>query len=155
MESVRGGIAGWSLLAFGLIYGAWGLLNASGNRQHKHFETYEDGAMYVYEHKHGQVVQPTDRHAVTPWVMFVIFLLGPCEPMIPLLYYPAAKGSWWGTLVLIGVYTFFTLVTMLVMVIFGYYGVSFLNVRSATRYVHALGGLTIFICGVGMVFLEW
>ncbi len=111
--------------------------------------------MYVYEHKHGEAVNPKERHVVTPWVMFIIFVLGPCEPMIPLLYFPAAKSSWWGMILLIGVYTFFTLATMLLMVILGYYGIGFIKTEKFERYIHALGGLTILICGVGMVFIGW
>lgn len=87
--------------------------------------------------------------------MFIVFLLGPCEPMIPLLYFPAAQSNWWGMLLLIAVYTFFTLGTMLLMVILGYYGVSFLKTEKMERYVHALGGLSLFICGAGMVFMGW
>jgi sulfite exporter TauE/SafE len=155
LEGIRGGIAGWVLLFFGLIYGAWGLMRAYQNRPHKHFDAYEDGNIYVYEHKHDQAVQPKERYKVTPWVMFIIFLLGPCEPMIPLLYFPAAQNSWSGMLLLIIVYTFFTLLTMSIMVILGYYGLSFLKTEKLERYMHALGGLTIFICGAGMIFLEW
>lgn len=155
LESVRGGIAGWALLSFGLVYSIWGFVNARKNKSHKHFDIYEDGAVYVYEHKHGQVVTPNERHKVTPWVMFIIFVLGPCEPMIPLLYFPAAKNSWWGMIVLIGVYTFFTLATMLVMVILGYYGIGILKTEKLERYIHAVGGLTILICGAGMVFKGW
>ena len=155
LENVRGGIAGWALLVFGLVYGIWGLYKAYKNNPHKHFDTYEDGSIYVYEHKHGQEVQPAERHKVTPWVMFIIFLLGPCEPMIPLLFYPAAKSSWHGMLILIIVYTFFTLLTMVTMVVLGYFGLAFLKTEKLERYMHALGGLTLFVCGVGMVFLEW
>ena len=155
LENVRGGIAGWALLLFGLIYGIWGLYRAYKNKPHKHFDTYEDGSIYVYEHKHGNVVQPSERHKVTPWVMFIIFLLGPCEPMIPLLFYPAAKSSWHGMLILIIVYTFFTLLTMVTMVVLGYFGLAFLKTEKLERYMHALGGLTLFVCGAGMVFLEW
>src|SRR5215475_8488308 len=36
-ENVRGGLAGWVLLLFGLIYGAWGLVRARKNQTHKHF----------------------------------------------------------------------------------------------------------------------
>jgi hypothetical protein len=154
LEKVRGGIAGWTLLAFGLMYGIWGLIKAKQNRPHKHFDVYDD-EVYVYEHKHGQAVAPQDRHAVTPWVMFLIFVLGPCEPMIPLLYFPAAKSSWSVMLLLIVVYTFFTLVTMVLMVISGFYGFSFLQTEKLEKYVHALGGMTIFICGAGMVFMGW
>jgi len=155
LENIRGGIAGWVLLLFGIIYGTWGLIRAWQNKPHKHFDTVEDGEIYVYEHRHGQAVQPKERYKVTPWVMFIIFLLGPCEPMIPLLYFPAAQNSLYGMLVLIAVYTFFTLLTMSVMVILGYYGVSIIKTEKLERYMHALGGLTIFICGAGMLFMGW
>jgi len=155
LENIRGGIAGWVLLVFGLVYGIWGWVRAYRNNPHKHFDTYEDGSIYVYEHKHGEAVRPADRHRVTPWVMFIIFVLGPCEPMIPLLYFPAAKNSWHGMLALIIVYTVFTLLTMLVMVGAGYFGLSFFKTSKLERYMHALAGMTIFICGAGMVLMGW
>jgi len=155
LESLRGGIAGWALLLFGLLYAGWGLLRSRQNVRHKHFDGYDDGAMYVYEHRHGETVGPKDRHPVTPWVMFLIFVLGPCEPMIPLLSNPVAVNSAWKLLLLVMIYTFFTLITMLLMVSAGYYGLSFLNTDKLQPYTHALGGLAIFICGAGMVFLEW
>ena len=155
LENVRGGIAGWVMLAFGLVYGIWGLYRAYRNNPHKHFDLDDNNDIYVFEHKHGNAVAPKDRHKVTPWVMFIIFLLGPCEPMIPLLYFPAAKNSFNGMLILIAVYTLITLLTMLAMVTMGFYGLSFLKTEKLERYMHALGGLTIFICGAGMVFLDW
>lgn len=155
LESVRGGVAGWALVGFGLLYCIWGLIRAKKGGLHKHFDIYEDGSIYVYEHKNGQIVAPKERHAVTPWVMFLIFVLGPCEPMIPLLYFPAAKNSLSGIMLLIIVYTFFTLAIMLIMVVLGYFGFIFYKTEKLERYVHALGGMTIFICGAGMVFLGW
>lgn len=155
LQNVRGGLAGWALLAFGLCYGIWGLIRAYKNNPHKHFDIYDDGSVYVYEHEHGQSVPSKDRHKVTPWVMFLIFILGPCEPMIPLLYFPAAKNSWHGMVVLIAVYTLFTLATMLLMVTLGYFGIAFVKTEKLERYVHAIGGGTIFICGLGMVFMGW
>lgn len=155
LQAVRGGIAGWALLLFGLVYGVWGLTRAARNRRHKHFEVYEGGELYVYEHRHGQVVMPGQRHAVTPWVMFLIFLLGPCEPMIPLLFLPAAKASWLSLGVLVCVYTVITLATMSLMVLAGYFGVGMLHTQKLEKYMHALGGFTIFVCGLGMVVLKW
>ncbi|MEJ7680967.1 MAG: hypothetical protein WKG06_24575 [Segetibacter sp.] len=155
LENVRGGVAGWALTGFGLAYGIWGFIKARRSSQHKHFDIYDDGSIYVYEHKHGEIVAPKERHAVTPWVMFLIFVLGPCEPMIPLLYFPAANNSWFGMVLLIVVYTLFTLATMLLMVVLSYYGFAFFKTEKLERYVHALGGMTIFICGAGMVFLGW
>ncbi|MBS1664082.1 MAG: hypothetical protein JST68_23755 [Bacteroidetes bacterium] len=155
LEQVRGGIAGWAMLGFGLVYCVWGLVRARQNRRHKHFDVYDDGSVYVYDHRHGEAVRPKDRHAVTPWVLFIVFFLGPCEPMIPLLYFPAAKASWAGMLLLILVYTLVTLATMVGMVGAGYYGFGFLKAGRLERYVHALGGATLFLCGVGMVFMGW
>jgi hypothetical protein len=155
LEALRGGIAAWLLLCFGLVYSVWGLIRVRKDKQHKHFDVYEDGSVYVYEHQHGQTVMPGERHKVTPWVMFLIFFLGPCEPMIPLLYFPAAKSSWSVMIVLIMVYTICTLCTMLVMVFLGHYGLGLLKVGKMERYMHPLGGLSIVACGLGMLILGW
>lgn len=155
LENVRGGLAGWTFLGFGLIYCLWGLWRALHNKRHKHFDVQDDGSVYVFEHKHGEAVAPNERHAVTPWVMFIVFVLGPCEPMIPLLYFPAAKHSASNMILLITVYTLFTLLTMLLMVVAGFYGLSFLKTEKLEKYMHALGGGAILLCGVGMVFLNW
>ncbi|MEO6719720.1 MAG: hypothetical protein ABIN67_05100 [Ferruginibacter sp.] len=155
LESMRGGVAGWFMMIFGIIYGAWGLFHAFRNIPHKHFDVEGENDLYVYEHSHGKAITSRERYKVTPWVMFIIFILGPCEPMIPLLYFPAAKNSWVGMGILITVYTIVTLATMLTMVLLGYFGAGYIKTGKLERYAHALGGMTIFICGVGMVFLEW
>jgi len=155
VEDLRGGLAGWALLTFGLLYTIWGLKRAWSNKVHKHFDVYDNGEIYVYEHKHGEIVYPQERMKVTPWVMLIIFGLGPCEPLIPLLTYPAAQHSTYGMTLLIVSFTLFTLLTMTGMVLLGYYGFSVLKTSRLERYVHALGGLTILICGIGMVYLGW
>jgi hypothetical protein len=40
-------------------------------------------------------------------------------------------------------------------VVLGYYGLSLFKTGKLERYMHALGGLAILICGIGMVFLNW
>lgn len=154
LEEIRGGIAGWALLGFGLVYGCWGWLNAYRDRSHKHFDVEEDGSLYVFQHNHVGPYR-SNRYPVTPWVMFIIFVLGPCEPMIPLLALPAVQSSWEGMLILILVYSTFTLMMMMTAVAFGYYGISLFKTEKMERYTHALGGLSIFICGAGMVFFGW
>ena len=155
LENIRGGIAGWALLTFGLVYFIWGLWRAYKSKKHKHFDTSINGDVYVYEHKHGVAIQQSERHKVTPWVIFIIFLLGPCEPMIPLLFFPAAKHSGFDMLLLILVYTACTLLVMVAMVTLGYYGLSILKTEKLEKYMHALGGLTLLVCGVGIVFMGW
>lgn len=155
IEGVRGSIAGWAFLLFGLGYCLWGLWRASQNSRHKHFDVQPDNEVYVFEHRHGQTVAPTERHRVTPWVLFLVFVLGPCEPMIPLLYFPAAQSSVIGMLWLVAVYLLVTLSTMIVMVLIGLKGLSWLQVPMLEKYMHALSRGMLFVCGVGMVWLGW
>jgi hypothetical protein len=155
IEQVRGGIAGWVMLIFGLGYIFWGIHRIYKNKSHKHFDQDKDGNLYVFEHRHGSIMTAGQRFRVTPWVIFIIFVLGPCEPMIPLLYFPAAQNSLFGMLLLIAVYTSCTLLCMLLMVLLGYYGIAISNTRNLERYIHVLGGATIFICGVGMLWMGW
>lgn len=155
IENVRGGIASWMLLIFGLVYFVWGLYATNRNTNHKHFETAEDGTMFVFDHKHGVDYQSIKRHKITPWVMFIIFLLGPCEPMIPLLFFPGAQNSTSGMISLIMVYASVTILTMLAMVLLGYYGIAFLRIQWIEKHMHAFAGITLLICGAGMVFLGW
>lgn len=154
-ENTRGGVAAWVMLSFGFFFMLWGIHKAYKNNPHKHFDLDSDNNLYVYQHRHGEAVLPRERYRVTPWVMFIIFILGPCEPMIPLLYFPAAQNSWWAVLLLITIYTICTLATMLTMVLLGYYGISLTRIQKSERYMHAFGGLTIFICGAGMLWMGW
>ncbi len=40
IESVRGNMAAWALIAFGLVYFVWGVRNAIRNKPHTHFHSY-------------------------------------------------------------------------------------------------------------------
>ncbi len=155
LENVRGGFAGWLMFAFGVLYISWGIYRLYSNRSHKHFDLENDGSLYVYDHRHGSQPVQQERHKVTPWVMFLIFILGPCEPMIPLLYFPAAQNSWSGMLLLVVIYTACTLVTMLALVLLGYYGIAFSASQKLDKYMHVLGGATILLCGAGMLWMGW
>ncbi len=154
-ESFRGNLTGWLMVFFGLIYSLFGLFKVYKNQRHKHFDIYDDGSVFVYDHKHGEAVAPKNRYAVTPWVIFILFVLGPCEPMIPLLYVPAAQYSMSNMLLLIMIYTVITLLTMVFMVLLGYFGIGYFKIDKLERHVHVLAGFTIFMCGVGMLFLDW
>ncbi|HDY87032.1 MAG TPA: hypothetical protein ENH82_02825, partial [bacterium] len=42
VESFRGGLAAWLLIAFGIGYLVWGLFRARRNRPHKHWHAHKD-----------------------------------------------------------------------------------------------------------------
>jgi sulfite exporter TauE/SafE len=127
-ESSRGEIAAWLLIAFGLVYFVWGLRRAIKNRPHKHKHIHIDGT--VHEHVHTHVKEHAHVHKekkkiMTPWVLFIIFVLGPCEPLIPLLMYPAAQSSAIGVITVAAVFGLVTIFTMLSIVLISYHGISF------------------------------
>jgi hypothetical protein len=154
-ENIRGGISGWVMLLLGLAYTSYAFVLLNRKRGHKHFDVYDDGNMYVYEHQHGSVVYPHQKRRVTPWIMFIVFVLGPCEPLIPLLSFPAAQHSGYVITLLVSIFTAFTLIAMVTMVLLGYYGISFFRTSRLEKYMNILAGTTIIVCGAGMVFLGW
>ena len=93
-ESIRGNIAGWLLIGFGLLYTIWGIRKAYRNKPHSHFHPHGDGSVHNHSHKHSEEHVHIHEHNsdMTPWILFTIFVFGPCEPLIPILMYPAAQG---------------------------------------------------------------
>lgn len=154
-QDIRSDFASWALVLFGLLYFAWGLWKAYANRPHKHFDVY-DSDVYVYEHRHGDsVVYPHQRIKVTPLVLFAIFVMGPSEPLLPLMFYSGIYQSPVETGIIVSVFSIFTVLTMLAMVLLGIYGFSLLRTNDFDRYMHAISGAVVAICGAGMVFFGW
>lgn len=155
IESARGDIAAWLLTAFGLVYMVWGLRRAARHRTHSHVHAHADGETHVHLHDHEQAhLHPHDHGretpSLTPWVLFTIFVFGPCEPLIPILMYPAAADSAFGVALVAGVFGAATILTMLAAVLLLSFGLSRIPTRGLERYSHALAGLAIFLCGVAI-----
>ena len=155
IESYRGDIAGWALIAFGLVYFVWGLRRAIRNHPHTHLHlpgikqsephTHEDGTTHVH---------PTaEKTSMTPWVLFTVFVLGPCEPLIPILMYPAARHSTSGVVMVTAIFGIVTITTMVTVVMVGSMSTQLLPVRKMERFTHAIAGATITCCGVAVHFL--
>jgi len=153
MESVRGDLAAWLFVGFGLVYMAWGLYRAVKNKPHKHVHHHGNGTMHVHEHTHLEEHDHTHKNNITPWILFTIFFLGPCEPLIPLLMYPAAKDSSWGVAQVSIVFGLITMLTMLVLVLLASYGLKYVRLGKMERYTHAIAGATILLSGIAILFL--
>jgi sulfite exporter TauE/SafE len=97
IESFRGGIAAWLIIAFGVGYFVWGLFMARRNRPHVHWHAHEDMSSQIHKHTHSKdhlhVHKGESAKNLTPWILFTIFVFGPCEPLIPLLMYPAQQKA--------------------------------------------------------------
>ncbi len=158
LESFRGGFAAWLLIFFGLGYFVWGVFRAQKNRPHKHWHAHGDTSMPIHKHKHkhntGQLHVHKGEKAknLTPWILFTIFIFGPCEPLIPLLIYPASKNSVAGIVLVTIVFGVVTIATMLGIVILLSLGANLLPMGRLERYSHALAGITILFCGITIRF---
>ena len=139
IESVRGDLAAWALIAFGLVYTAWGLRRAGRKHTHSHIG------------KSGSASEQVRRSA-SVWTMFTIFVLGPCEPLIPLLIYPAANSSWYGVGMVVLVFGTTTIATMVVSATVLKLGINHLPFGRLERYSHALAGAAITACGISIHF---
>jgi len=137
VESLRGRIAAWLFIAFGLAYLIWGLRRIHRSHPHQHTHVHDVESM----------------KSLTPWILFTIFVFGPCEPLIPLLMYPAAQGSFLDLIAVTAVFGLVTTAAMLGTVFLGRAGVNFLPMRKVQRYSHALAGATILMCGLAIEFL--
>ncbi len=153
-ESYRGQIAAWLLTALGLVYLVWGLRQAFRNRPHTHIHAHAPEQVHSHEHGHAnEHAHPhimSSKKNLTPWVLFVIFIFGPCEPLIPILMYPAAAGSLWAVLMVAAVFGLVTIATMMGVVLVSTFLVDRLPSRGLDRYSHALAGGAIFLCGVAI-----
>jgi len=157
VESVRGNVAAWLLIAFGLVYFVWGLRRAYQKKSHVHSHTHAAGAAHEHLHnhhrEHAHVHDDKTTPSITPWVLFIIFVFGPCEPLIPILMYPAAKNSLFGLLVVTCVFGIVTIATMLGMVLLSVAGVNFIPLTRLQRFSHVIAGATICLCGLAIQFL--
>ena len=165
IEGTRGEIAAWLLISFGLVYFVWGLRQAWRNQPHTHTHWHADGTRHVHHHhhhdEHAHLHEAPDTaetevrswRSLTPWALFIIFVFGPCEPLIPILMYPAAQQSLGGLILITIIFSATTISTMLVMVTLARRGLQMLSLRKLERYTHAIAGGTICASGLAIRFL--
>ena len=155
VESTRGVVAAILLIGFGLAYTAWAVRNTFRDEIQSHVHTHIDGTEYenlsLYHGDHLRLQSPGA--SVTPWALFIVFLFGPCEPLIPLMIAPAIAGSW---MLLVAVVVTFGVLTVLVMgltVTIGYRLLDVVPRHRFRRMTDAVTGLLVAASGVGVLFL--
>jgi nickel/cobalt exporter len=161
VESLRGNMSAWMLIAFGLAYLTCGVVQAVRKMPHTHLHVHADGT--GHSHPHADDGGHVHVHAVavggstsgsapasvwTPWLLFLVFVFGPCEPLIPLLMYPAAKASPWAVAAVVAAFMLATVATMTLTVMVMRFGMSFLHLPQLSRFSHAFAGLAILVCGM-------
>ncbi len=137
IEGIRGDIASYALIAFGTVYAVWGVWR--GRRGHGH--------VHLHNGKHLDI---SNARSVTFWTLFLIFVLGPCEPLIPLLMFPAVSHNWYGVALVTAVFGVATITTMILIVYFAIKGLAIVNLRFMERYIHAAAGAIIAASGMAI-----
>jgi nickel/cobalt transporter (NicO) family protein len=140
------------LVTFGAAYALWGVRHAlrqrAGLLPHEH-----DGDVHMHAHGHhhhdhgGRIGSRT-----TFWALFTVFVLGPCEPLIPLFVLPASRGRWGVAGLTAAVFSLLTVVTMVVLVRLALAGVQRLPLAALERWSHAFAGAVIAASGLAVVF---
>lgn len=129
VESVRGAVAGWLLILAGLALVGWGCWRAAAHR---------DAAG-------DRATDAATRASV--WAPFLVFVFGPCEPLIPLVMLPAARASGWAVAAVIAAFGMATLATMVAAVWVMRRGVGLVRLPHLDRVADILAGLAILACG--------
>ncbi|HUV01199.1 MAG TPA: sulfite exporter TauE/SafE family protein [Bacteroidales bacterium] len=156
VESFRGNIAGWLFIAFGLVYMIISLRNLYKKRKHIHSHSHLDGDSHAHEHDHHKEhshIHVADVVKTTPWILFLIFVFGPCEPLIPILMYPAAENNIPGAILVSVLFSVVTIATMMSVVLAFKLGFNKINLKPVEKYSNLIAGAMIFFSGIAIQFL--
>jgi nickel/cobalt transporter (NicO) family protein len=156
VESYRGNIAAWLFVAFGLVYMIISIRNLIKKKKHSHSHFHFNGEKHSHEHDHQNEhthIHQEDTFKTTPWVLFLIFVFGPCEPLIPLVMYPASKNNFHGAVVVAILFSITTIATMMTIVLAFNLGLNKINLKPVEKYSHLIAGTMIFASGLAIIFL--
>lgn len=156
IESFRGNIAAWLFIAFGLVYMIISIRNLIRKKKHSHSHFHLGGDKHTHEHDHRKEhthIHENNAVNTTPWVLFLIFVFGPCEPLIPILMYPAAQSNIPGTILVSMLFSVVTIATMMSVVLAFKLGLKKVNLKPIEKYSHLIAGSMIFLSGIAIQFL--
>ena len=159
IEEFRGELVGWLLFAFGMGYLFYGLYkHLKGRGHHHHFFNFLLPKRIRKMHhlpSGDEDLDQKEKTNITFWVIFLIFVFGPCEVLIPMLIFPAANHSAMGVAIIALIFGIVTILTMLIVVYLGYKGANFVKFKHKSEYVHIVAGVIIAFLGSSILFMGW
>jgi nickel/cobalt transporter (NicO) family protein len=130
--------------------------NLIKKRNHSHSHYHIGGENHSHDHNHHNEhthIHDSETRKTTPWILFLIFVFGPCEPLIPLLMYPAAKNNFTGAILVSLLFSVVTITTMMSIVLAFKLGINQINLKPLEKYSHLIAGTMIFISGIAIQLL--
>jgi ABC-type nickel/cobalt efflux system permease component RcnA len=157
IQDWRGDLAAWMLIAAGGCIFIWGLVRAARNRPHAHVHAHANGTIHEHTHDHHQEhahvhASEEPRRRLTPWILFVIFVFGPCESLVPLMLAAWAVSGLFGAALVAACFSFTTVVTIMASVAILLLGMNRLPFGNLERYSLATAGSALVACGVAIQF---
>lgn len=155
IEAFRGEIVGWMLFAFGIAYTIYGIYKYMKSSHHFHLPDF-----LLPKKIRGLQHLPTedqkeDNTKLTPWILFLIFVFGPCEVLIPLLIFPAYQNSTLGMFTVSLIFGIATIATMMLTVFIGHKGTALVKFKKQERFLHLFAGVLILVSASGILFFGW
>jgi hypothetical protein len=159
LEQTRGSLAAWLLVGFGLAYAAVPLWKRRARRliaDHADREDHAGGGPHHAHFSGGEpelVAMPTSR--LMP-ALLIIFALGPCEALLPLLMAGGISLSLVQSALVALIFSLATVLTMVTLVTLGYEGATRLKLPGLgflESHTHTLSGLTLAMSGAAIQLL--
>lgn len=168
-EATRGYWVAWALVAFGVWYALWAIVNLRHGSPHRHVHVGGDGRVHRHFHVHGHVQSHNAPHSTlttahsggalawrrNSWAasLFIVFLLGPCEALLPLMTAPSLDANVAASLLVACVFGVATLLTMLSLVSAGWFGLNGTRLSRLEPHLNWISGLAIASSGLAILFL--
>jgi len=152
LEEWRGNIAAYAMIGMGGAMLLHSFRRRWRNRPRKHVHLDADGVMHVHSHAPGSEKAPSSGESLSYWVVFIIFVLGPCEALLPLLTASAVLGTT-AVILTASVFSAATIATMLGAVALGVAGLNTLRFGWLERHTAEIAGATVMLCGIAIAFL--
>jgi ABC-type nickel/cobalt efflux system permease component RcnA len=152
----RGSLAAWILMGVGAAFMVWGTVRAARCRRHSHVHAHEDGTIHAHEHNHRGAhmhVHESRVRSVTPWVLFAVFVLGPCESLIPLMLAAWAAAGLGGAVLVVTGFSVATILTIMGAVGLLLLGISRVPFGTLDRWATPVAGLSLVLCGAAIQWL--
>jgi ABC-type nickel/cobalt efflux system permease component RcnA len=168
----RGAGSAWLLIGVGAAMTVHALVQHWRGKVHTHVHRHADGRLHVHAHAHDPAAEHAHVHLaegphsqdepsdapptgsrLTPWILFTIFVFGPCESLIPLMLAATAVAGIPGSLLTALAFSVTTVATILAVVGVLLYGVERLSLGFLERHAQALAGVSLVLCGVAIRFL--
>lgn len=170
-EETRGYWVAWALVVFGVWYALSAIVNLRHGSPHRHVHVGVDGRIHRQFHVHGHAQSHNAAHeTISPardglgaalrrsrWIasLFVVFLLGPCEALLPLMTAPSLGANVRASLMVACVFGVATLLTMLSLVTAGWVGLKGVWLANLEPHLNWISGLAIASSGLAILVLGW